>query len=256
MNQYAVQSTRTKKASMVLSPIPNSSLGREFNLRTQRRTPSTKAEEHRIQYLPSSLRIFKDRTDTRDRRLGSRRDHFSRLQSVMSSTLLLASSTPENSPRKGETMRTPTGNRPLSLLERFLEVSNQSSTMLRSPFHEESGSQKTSLRPVLPDTRSENARQKQETMSSPKHARDPTRRKGPSSKKYVRFSQIQFEDGKANVVCGRSRCIFPISPENLQKGMPKHCSKAVTMDATRASADTEAPESVELQFVPRVSTAA
>ncbi|KAI2490501.1 hypothetical protein MHU86_24078 [Fragilaria crotonensis] len=90
---------------------------------------SHEAEEQVIPYLPSlpHNRIFKMVKETRGRLHGSRRDHFSRLDSVKSLTPMMATLTPKSTPDQEEIVIDALPNAPRSSLERFLELSNKSS---------------------------------------------------------------------------------------------------------------------------------
>ena len=287
MSRYPERSPHTESASIAVAPFLMPSLPsrfiRESKLRAQGRAPSSDLEENERQYLPCPLRISKNVKETRDRRLGSRTGHFFRLESVKTSELRLASPAPEK-PTKEESRSTP--KRPLSVLERFLELYNQAPTSSPLAFHEDADSQKALLRAMLPishwrarDLTPENTSTKGGSISSPTtprssvalfhelanqssvsspaledeprttlrcDTRDSIRLEGSTSKKYVRFLQIQFEDGKPTVFYGKSRCVFPALTGYPKQGWTKDDSRE-SIKRPPPAMEVKARSSVEVQ---------
>lgn len=188
-------------------------------------------------YLPSlpHNRIFKMVKETRGRLHGSRRDHFSRLDSVKSLTPMMATLTPKSTPDQEEAVILP--NAPRSSLERFLELSNKSSVSSPRNLRAQSDCQKALPRGVLPTPRL--------------HVKNPAHHEKESSDTYVKFTQIRFQDGKADVVNKRSRCVFFSSPENLKKGKTEQPSKAFLKAVKPKTNDFESPVDVGVHFIRR-----
>lgn len=238
MSHYSARSPRSKK----VIAINESSLGTGTEVRTQRQGSSHEAAEEVVPYLPSLThnRIFKMVKETRSRLHGSRRDQFSRLDSVKSSTPTVVSLTPKSTLGKEETVAGFLPNAPLSTMERFLEFSNESSMPSPRKLHAQAGYQSDLPRGVLPTPRL--------------YEKNPTHREKCTSEAYVKFKQIRFHDGKADVVNKKSLGVFSSSPENVKKSKCRQRSKAVAKDVKPPTNDFESMVDVSVHFVRRQLT--